>query len=502
MPARLQPITLHGPGVFGLNTDQAGPSIDPRWALTLRNAIFDSAGRIAAREGWTLLTTGSPHSNNTEAIFEYVQDETTKHIISAAGNALYSGTTTLTTRTGGSAISANNWQFVNFNGSVVGVQASHVSRFWDGVAGTFADTSATNRPTTGNSAVSAWGRLFVTDTNERTIHFTPLLMNLTSGDWTAAGGGSWDTSEYWPDGRDHVVAMVEWQDRLLVFGERSVLIYTGMQDPANDLALEDVITSGGTMWRDSVVSVGTDLLYLARDGLRSIQRGIQFSTLPYRALSRPIRQALLTELLPAANADVKASYSAEDGAYFARIANTYWYWDVRSPIDTGDLRASRWDGIGYKSIWTATDGTVYLGQNGGVAQYTGYQDNVTPYVWEFKSTWLELGREPTTIIPKYSFWTFVTTTEYTVDVSYAFDFSETFQNTVAVLGDSTLSEWGSASAEWAISEWGAGQTSQRVKFQMGGFGDRLQLGVRVVINGAPIAVQRVDVYSKAGRLAA
>ena len=141
MPAPLSLFPVVAPGAFGLNRTQAAASTDPRWALELTNAVFDASGRIAARKGWTLLTTSGGHSDDTEALFEYVESSSSKRIISAANATLYEGTTTLTDRTGTLTPSGDDWQFLNFNGKCIGVQAGETPIVKTG-AGNFADISA------------------------------------------------------------------------------------------------------------------------------------------------------------------------------------------------------------------------------------------------------------------------------------------------------------------------------------------------------------------------
>jgi hypothetical protein len=66
------------------------------------------------------------------AITELVLANGTNFVVSAANHKLYSGTTTLTDITGSLTITANNWQFVTFNGALYGYQAGHPLIVWNG----------------------------------------------------------------------------------------------------------------------------------------------------------------------------------------------------------------------------------------------------------------------------------------------------------------------------------------------------------------------------------
>lgn len=48
---QLQPLDLVAPGFRGINTVQAGSLLDPAYCITASNAVIDTAGRLAARQG-------------------------------------------------------------------------------------------------------------------------------------------------------------------------------------------------------------------------------------------------------------------------------------------------------------------------------------------------------------------------------------------------------------------------------------------------------------------
>ena len=97
MPTKLIPLSVNAPGFFGLNKQQSAASLPPGWATTANNCIIDDDGRIAARQGWSQVTS-SPISGtpDVEMLHEYLDDSGTSIIVSAANSKLYSGTSTLT----------------------------------------------------------------------------------------------------------------------------------------------------------------------------------------------------------------------------------------------------------------------------------------------------------------------------------------------------------------------------------------------------------------------
>ena len=122
MATRLLPVQIRSPGRLGLNTQSSSLGLGPEWALFLDNAVFDDLGRIAARKG-LLKVTNTPIAGNPtlDQTFEYVQSATTEHIITVdnANGKLYTGTTTLTEKTGSLSFTDTNWQFANFNNKVI-----------------------------------------------------------------------------------------------------------------------------------------------------------------------------------------------------------------------------------------------------------------------------------------------------------------------------------------------------------------------------------------------
>jgi len=176
MPTPLQILPIRAPGSFGLDTARQAALDDPRWASDLSNAVFDDAGRVAARKGLTALTTTGAHSSDTAVIHEYIIDKDSSQIISAAGLKLYEGTTTLTEITdieGGGT--ADDWQFANFNGKLIGFQQGHQPIVYTGT-GTFSDLNEVSGVApTGNAGLAAFGRLWGVDADKTTVKWSGSL---------------------------------------------------------------------------------------------------------------------------------------------------------------------------------------------------------------------------------------------------------------------------------------------------------------------------------------
>jgi hypothetical protein len=119
---RIQTATIAAPGFLGLNTQESSIQLSSGYALKAQNCVIDRYGRIGARRGWTpvnsAVNTDLGAANPVEFIFEMI-DVGGNQTISAGNNKLFTGTTTMTTKTVRTqantadvsyTITGNNWQ--------------------------------------------------------------------------------------------------------------------------------------------------------------------------------------------------------------------------------------------------------------------------------------------------------------------------------------------------------------------------------------------------------
>ena len=90
MAGLLAQVNIRGPGFYGLNTEQSASQTQEKWATKLDNAIFDEAGKIAARKGAQTVADSGP--TTVDRVFVWRKSRSTTHLI-AGGNA--SGTKTV-----------------------------------------------------------------------------------------------------------------------------------------------------------------------------------------------------------------------------------------------------------------------------------------------------------------------------------------------------------------------------------------------------------------------
>jgi len=225
--------------------------------------VIDKQGRIAARQGHTQVSTstGGLGSNPIETIYEFVDYDGTKTVVSAGNNKLFTGTTTLTDKTPAAYTpTANHWQGATLAGHVYLFQKNHLPLLGHDHAGTGFELEtiaghehATGTPPSANAVLAAFGRLWAADIvgDTHTVYWSSDISSSNHGghQWTGGTSGSIDISGVWK--ADDIVALAEFNGRLVIFGKRQVVMYNGAASPSSTMAFEDIIDIG-CIARDSV----------------------------------------------------------------------------------------------------------------------------------------------------------------------------------------------------------------------------------------------------------
>lgn len=547
----LRPISISAPGFYGLNKQSSAAAIDEKWAIEADNCVFDDTGRVGARKGWSKVTasaiSGTP---DIEQIFEYINSSNQTQIITAANSKLYKGTTTLTEITGSVTITDDNWKFQNFNGNMVGFQDSHDPIIYKGTgnatkllleatawqastpyslgdivratsddnryyecttAGTsdsseptwdtdVGDTTADNTATwttrmipQSDEVLAAFGRVWVTDGT--VISYSDLLIpyNFDSG-----SGGTLDMKGVWVYGMDSIVAVHAFNGHLVIFGNHNITIYSGPDDPST-MSLVEQINGVGCIARDSIQNTGTDILFLSDTGVRSLQRTIQEKSMPLNDVSKNNRDFLLTYALSETKNLIRSVYHQPEGFYLLTFPTTgvTFCFDTRRRLQDGSYRTTTWSGINPSSMCTSRDNSLYIGKEGVVGKYDGYDDNGSSYSMFYRSSWLGLN-EQRLKIPKKIRSTVAGGYGYTINYHWAFDYLDDGYVASAVRPTADVAEYNVA--EYNIAEYSGGSTLATIPAQMSRSGEVIQFGWSVGVNGEPISFQKVDVYYKLGRL--
>lgn len=498
MTVPVQPVTIPAPGIYGLNTQGDVNSDTFDWAVTADNITYDEFGRMTSRKGWQKLTTtpigGSP---NVEQVWEYKVNANTSVVVSAANNRLFHGTVTLTDITGTLMPTGNNWQFQNFNGSVVGWQTGHTPIVWSNT-GNFANL-AVNSGTQpdGPACLSAFGRMWAFDDDRTTLRYSALL-DATRWD-VVDGGGSIDlrSSKSAPhSGIDFGVALAEFNGHLIVLMTSTIIVYTGATDPTT-MSIQDLIPGMGCSARDSVQNIGNDLVWLDRNGVVGLVRALEGGDMPIRAYTTRVRDEFLSEMFSSGAGTVRSCYNKKDGFYAISAYPFVWAFDTKFPLQDGTLRVSKWNGIAPRSWHFASDNELYIGKEGVIGKYNTHLDNTSMYSMRWTSNWSRLQADQLKFIKQVEA-ILAHTGQYQITFSLGYDYVTSVFTSSATSGTAGgVSEY--AIAEWGIGQWGASKNHNRVRAAGGRSGLYVQVGISVGINNVAVSIQNLRLLLKLGR---
>ena len=505
MAQQREHIYIAAPGFKGLNTQESPVAQDATFAAIAENVVIDKFGRIGARKGLKKLTSSATplgSSDGIETIFEYVKRDGTKIVFSAGNNKIFIGTTTLTevTLPGGYSITANNWKIVSFNNDVYFFQKSHAALVSVAGSTTLIEvTDGGHDAPAGNEVLAAFGRLFVADvaSNSYTLFFSDLL---DGDDFHGGSSGSLDVTTVWPTGYDEIVALREFNDFLVIFGKRSILLYSGASSPST-MTLADTITGIGCIARDSLQAIGTDLIFLSDSGVRSLGRVIQEKSSPIGDISVNVRDTLMTAV-SVETGNIKSVYSEEDAFYLLilpEVNNLVFCFDMRGKLENGANRATTWPFTGILCATTTDDNEVYFGSSKGISEYEGFLDDTSTYTMKYFTNALSFGDASKLKILKEITFTIVGGQATKLLLNWGYDYTEGYTKQLLTVDDASIAEYGISEYNVATSQYNASIIVNKATTKTTGSGRVVTIGLEATINDKQFSIQDVNIEALIGR---
>jgi hypothetical protein len=522
--------TIAAPGFFGLNTQDSSIQLSSGFALEANNCVIDRYGRVGARKGWTKVNSTAASTGAFRAIYEVFKDDGNV-VLSAANNKLYSGTTTLTelavrnsddTANLSYSITDDNWQISGMpydtgatpSGHAILAQAGHPILVYHKLGSTaHAHTGAyglqrlgdiaTNLPGsytvtsfTPNICMTAFGRVWVADiTNDRqTVYFSDLL---DPTEWKTGTSGYLNISEVVPN-NDPIIGLASHNGFLIIFCEKHIVIYKNPVDPSA-LTLEDVITGIGCIARDSVASIGTDLLFLSSTGVQSLQRVVQEKSLPFRDISKNVRDELLANVNSEVLKNIKATYFPTDAFYLLALPSTgfTYCFDTRGTLENGSARTTIWKQIAPTAFCVTQDRQLYIGKGGYIGKYDGYEDNSATYRMSYFTNYFDFGSATTNKILKRINVTAIGGSAQPIAVKWGYDYTRNYFSRGIILQRVEVWEYGTA--EYNVATYTNGIALDIANIPASGSGTVMQIGFESDIDGTPLSIQKIDFFLKQGK---
>ena len=507
MAQPLQSINLVAPAFKGINTEDSPLSQDPSFADVADNAVIDKRGRIASRKGHNVITTTKTELGTAKirAIKEFRDDAGNSKIFSVGNNKILSGTTTLADETPGSyTITADNWKMVNFNDKIYFFQRSYEPLVYDNAGGsvvklsTVSGAAGVTSAIYGNEVLAAYGRLWVADfgNNKSTVYWSDLLIG---HNWSGGTSGSIDISKVWPDGHDEIVALAAHNSLLIIFGKHSIVVYQGAEAPAT-MSLADTVAGVGCVDRDTVQYTGTDVLFLSQTGLKSFGRTIQEKSMPITSLSNNITKDII-DLTQNEISFFRTVYSPENGFYLLTFVNqdTTYCFDVRGTVEGGAYRVTRWPGTGFTAYTRLENGTLYIGNDNGISEYTSYRDNGEPYRFKYYSPGLTFGDPSRLKILKKLRPTIVGANSAIMFLKWAYDFGTFFQTAEFTVGNQITGYFNESEFN-STAEFTGGDLTSRREINTTGGGGVITIGLEADIDGSGLSLQEINVLALMGKV--
>jgi len=530
MAEQLLTGSIAAPGFFGLNTQDSSIQLNSGYALEAFNCVIDKYGRIGARKGWTPVNTSAASTGSFRAVYELVKDDGNV-VLSAANNKLYTGTTTLTEATIRNAtdtgnltytISDDNWQISGMpydtgaapSGHGILAQAGHPILVYHKLGSTaHAHTGsygfqrlgdiASNLPGnytvadfTPNVVMTAFGRVWVADiaNDKQTIYFSDLL---DPTEWKTGTAGYLNISEVVPN-NDPIVALASHNGFLIIFCQRHIVIYSNPVDPSA-LTLSDVISGVGCIARDSVASIGTDLMFLSATGVQSLQRVIQEKSLPFRDVSKNVRDELITYVNSEVLKNIKAAYYPTDALYLLSLPSTgfTYCFDTRGTLENGSARTTIWKQINPTAFCVTQDRQLYIGKPGYIGKYNLYEDDGTKYRMSYFTNYFDFGSATTNKILKRINVTAIGGSAQPIAIKWGYDYTRNYFSRGITLQQVSVFEYGTA--EYNIATYTNGIALDIANIPASGSGTVLQLGFESDIDGTPLSIQKIDFFLKTGK---
>jgi hypothetical protein len=335
-----------------------------------------------------------------------------------------------------------------------------------------------------------------TATDKVTVTFSDLIAGHV---WGGGTSGSLDVSRVWPNGADEVMGLAAHNDFLFIFGKKQILVYSGASTPAS-LVLSDTVGSIGCIARDTIQSIGTDVVFLSDSGVRSLMRTIQEKSAPLRDLSKNVRFDLESSLSGETIANVKSVYSEKNAFYLLVLPTNLqvYCFDTKQSLQDGASRVTKWDNISPTCLRSLRNGDLYIGKNGYIGKYDGYLDDTLTYRFLYYTNNADLGNPNQISILKSITAIVIGGSNQFLTIKWGFDYSGAYQSENVFIPTQGSYEYGVG--EYAIADFTSGIPIKALTSNASSAGKIVQTGYEATINGTQLSIQKIELQAKEGKI--
>ncbi len=519
--------SVAAPGFYGLNTQESGALLSDGFALRASNCVIDKYGRLGARKGWAMRTTSGSSAlsgNPIRSIFEYLNANGDIDYISAGNNKIFRGGVggSLTDMTPSMTITASNWQMASLANFCVMVQQGHEPVVFTRASGspvcskyvTYAAHTASPLFGTGtangpNCILAAYGRFWVarSDNNKTTLYWSTDIADANFPSFDGGSGstaGSMNLNAKLPNNSDEIVGLAAHNGFIIVFLRNNIIILRGNDDNFSNpttMYVDDVIPGVGCVARDSIQKAGNDVIFLTQSGVMSLGRIVAEKSMPMKDISKNIRDDLFSYLANTNVNEIRSCFSQKNAFYLLSFPGTstpvVYCFDMRAPLPDGAARVTSWDSYQGFAFSANRDGSLYIGKPNGIGEYYGYTDNGSSYPFLYYTTYFDFQKPTTNKIVKKVGIVMIGGGGQGIVLKLGFDYEDSYDSFPASLTPRTPAEYNIS--EYNIAEYSSGVFVDTVNTPLGGQGKVVQMGFEATVNGAPLSIQKMDIFTKLGR---
>jgi len=203
---------------------------------------------------------------------------------------------------------------------------------------------------------------------------------------------------------------------------------------------------------------------------------------------------------------IKSCYFPEAAFYLINLpeAKEIFIFDTRGTLEDASLRCTTWNNLDHTDyVYDATAKTMYVTQVNGIAEYAGYNDNGSSYLMSYFTNHFDFDQPNINKLLKRAAVTAIGSSTQGFTLKCGFDYTTNYFSFPFTLSQSAVSEYGIAeygSNAATVAEYQSGISLERLDSSVAGSGSIVQLGIETTIDGALLSVQKLDIYTKQGRI--
>jgi hypothetical protein len=221
--------------------------------------------------------------------------------------------------------------------------------------------------------------------------------------------------------------------------------------------------------------------------------------MPFRDVSRNVRDDLMANVKSETLKNVKSVYYATEAMYLLSLPTTgfTYCFDTRGMLENGAARTTIWKSINPTAFCVTEARQLYVGEAGYIGNYDGYTDNGTAYRWSYYTNYFDFDKPSAIKILKKLGIVVIGGGAQVIAVKWGFDYTNNYDSETIILNAVTVYEYNTA--EYNIAEYSNGIALDTAKFNASNSGLVLQIGFESDINGYPLSIQKVDTAVKLGK---